>query len=293
MASLKYYFYALRPQQWIKNFFVLLPLVFSKELNEISAVIRSITAFICFCGASSSVYLLNDIIDLEKDKLHPLKKIRPLASGRVLKRVILLIAFFLALSSLSISFHLRLAFGLVIFFYLTSNILYSYLFKQMVIVDVMSIGFFFILRVLAGAIVLNVEISHWLLICTGVLALFIGFNKRRHELTLLRKDASGHRDVLERYSPYFIDQITAVLTASTVIFYTLYTVDSVTIARFGTKSLLLTVPFVYYGIFRYLYLVHRRKKGGDPSRIVLSDNKMIINLILWLVVAVGVIYFQI
>lgn len=292
MTSIKFYIYALRPQQWIKNFFVLLPLVFSQSLIQIASVGTSILAFTLFCMASSSVYTLNDLIDLEKDRVHPTKKLRPLASGKISAKILVAIGLILAISSIYIAFKLNAIFGFTILSYLAMNLIYSLALKEMVIVDVMCIAFFFLLRVIAGAVVIQVEVSHWLLICTATLALFLGFNKRRHELSLLGARAHTHRAILEAYSKYFIDQMIAVITASTVIFYTLYTVDPITVSRFNTKNLLFTIPFVYYGIFRYLYLIHKRGQGGDPTRIILKDHKMIINLGFWLLTIITVIYLK-
>jgi len=288
----KNYFYILRPQQWIKNLFVLLPLVFANRLFDFSALLTDVIAFFCFCGVASSVYVLNDIVDLSADKIHPTKKLRPMAAGKVPLSSAALIAVLLFSVSIYVACLLQLQFGFVLGVYFMINVVYSLWLKQLVIIDVMCIGIFYVLRVIAGAVVIQVEISHWLIICTAVLALFIGFNKRRHELKVMGRHSARHRTVLENYSQYFIDQMIGVLTASTVIFYTLYTVDRRTVELFGSTSLLYTVPFVYYGVFRYLYLVHKRGKGGDPTRVVLTDSKMIVNILLWAVTAVTIIYFR-
>lgn len=289
MNKARYYFYTLRPQQWIKNFFVFLPLVFAGRLADVGLCVLSLLAFVLFCGTSSAVYAFNDLIDLKADKLHPTKKLRPLPSGAVSPAAVSVIGVVLVFMSIGGAVALQVRLAAVIVTYFIGNLIYTYLLKRMVIVDVMCIAFFFVLRVIAGCVVIEVEISHWILICTGLLALFLGFNKRRHELKILSRRAHQHRSVLERYSTYFIDQMISVLTASTVVFYTLYTIDKRTVEYLGTNSLLYTVPFVYYGIFRYLYLVHKRGKGGDPTRIVLSDDKMIINLFLWFVAAAAII----
>ncbi len=292
MKVVKNIVHILRPYHWIKNFFIFLPLVFSNQLFNIEKIFLSTFAFVCFCLVSSSVYIFNDLIDLKADRIHPVKKRRPIASGNVSIELAVFFTVLLSGVGLCVSFFLNPNFALVLLSYFLLNIFYSLYLKHMVILDVMTIGLFFILRVLAGAVIINVDISFWLVICTGLLALFIGFNKRRHELKLLGEDSHHHRKVLERYSVYFIDQMIAVLTASTVIFYTLYTVDDRTVANFATQKLLYTVPFVYYGIFRYLYLVHKRGRGGDPVRIVLTDQKLIINIGLWLAASIFIIYFK-
>jgi len=290
MNKAKCYLYTLRPQQWVKNFFVFLPLVFAGQLTDINLCFLSLFAFVCFCGISSSVYIFNDLIDLKTDQLHPTKKLRPLPAGTVSPIAAVAMGIILLIISLVGAFILETHLGVVILAYFISNLIYTFLLKKMVIVDVMCIAFFFILRVIAGSVAINVEISHWILICSGLLALFLGFNKRRHEIKTLNRSAHQHRKVLEGYNVYFIDQMISVLTASTVVFYTLYTTAATTVSNLGTTHLLFTVPFVYYGIFRYLYLVHKRGKGGDPARIVLSDDKLILNLCIWLILVIIFVY---
>jgi len=281
----------LRPYQWIKNGFVLLPVVFSEKLGDLHALGPVFGAFAIFCAASSAVYIANDLADANADKLHPIKKWRPLAQGGFSPTIAMIMAAGLGVSALAFALMLNGKLGVCIAAYILGNLFYSRLLKHVVILDVMSIGFFFLLRVISGAVVISVNVSEWLLICSAILALFLGFNKRRHEIITTGSAADQHRYVLGKYSVYFIDQMIAVLTASTVIFYTLYTVDAHTVARFGTKGLLYTVPFVYYGIFRYLYLVHKRRQGGDPSRIMMKDRMLQLNVILWLAAAISVIYF--
>lgn len=281
----------IRPYQWVKNGFVLLPIVFAGKLGDSDAVVRVAVAFAAFCAAASSVYIANDLADLEADKLHPLKKLRPLAQGHLAANSCLGLSLLLASASLMTGFFFSLGLGVCLSAYIVGNLLYTRVLKRIVILDVMCLGLFFLLRVVAGAVVISVTVSEWLLICSAILALFLGFNKRRHELIITGKQAAEHRQVLGKYSIYFIDQMISVLTASTVIFYTLYTVDDRTVEHFGSNGLLFTVPFVYYGIFRYLYLVHKRRQGGDPSRIILKDKMLQLNILFWLAAAVGVIYF--
>jgi len=281
---------AMRPRQWTKNLFVLAGVVFGRRLHDPAAVANSMAAFALFCLLSSSVYLINDVADAEQDRQHPAKRARPVASGRLSPGAALTAAAALAAGSLALSLALPLAFTLTAAAYFALNLLYSFALKDVVILDVLAISIFFVLRAVAGAEAVGVEISHWLLICTLLLALFIALSKRRHELVLLEQNASAHRESLTEYTPYLLDQMIAVVTASVVMAYTLYTVDERTVAEFGTRWLLVTIPFVMFGVFRYLYLIHQRGEGGDPDRIILSDRPFLINLLLWTATAGAVIY---
>lgn len=282
---------SLRPKQWIKNLFVILPIIFGRKLFVSPENINTVIAFLLFCMASGVVYVMNDILDVEKDKLHPDKKQRPIASGRVTVRHAAGFALLLGCLSILFSFLLDKTFGWTIIVYLVFNLLYTRVLKEAVIIDVFCIGVFFLLRILAGGVVAKTGVSHWILFMTTLLALFLGFSKRRQELSLYGKTAASHRSVLAKYNPYFIDQMVAVITSSIVIAYMLYTVDGATVGRFGTDHLMFSIPFVYYGIFRYLYLIHEKHQDADPTRLLLSDGKMQINLALWVAVCVGVIYF--
>lgn len=289
---MKYFLFSLRPKQWVKNLFIFLPLIFGKKLFVFPANLSSAAAFLLFSATAGSAYLINDIIDLEKDKLHPAKRLRPIASGKLNKGQARISALILGVLSVAFSFMLNSHFGWVVIAYLVFNLIYSRVLKDIVIIDVFCIGGFFLLRIIAGSVVAEVELSHWIIIMTVLLALFLGFNKRRQELKLLEQRASSHRQVLTKYNAYFIDQMIAVITSSIVVVYMLYTVDARTVKEFGTKHLLYSVPFVYYGIFRYLYLIHRFKKNGDPTRILFSDGKMRLNIVLWLISCIMVIYFR-
>jgi len=291
MKNIKYLFFALRPKQWIKNLFIFLPLVFGKKLFIYPVNLRVIIAFFLFSITASVVYLINDIIDIEKDKLHPTKRLRPIASGKLTVREAWIAAAILGGVFIASSFLLDIYFGIVVASYIVFNILYSKILKDKVIIDVFCIGVFFLLRIIAGSIIANVQISHWIIFMVVLLALFLGFNKRRQELCVLGKEAVSHRRALTRYNLYFIDQMVSVITASIVIAYMLYTVDARTVKEFGTNHLMYSIPFVYYGIFRYLYLIHKIRKEGDPTRILLSDRMMRINIILWISVCISVIYF--
>ena len=283
---------ALRPKEWVKNGLVLAPLFFSQNFLNSTALPRATAAFVLFCLVSSSVYLLNDIWDRERDRRHPLKRFRPLASGKL--SVPLAAGVMLALFGVAIAGSLILdeMFALTLGIYALLNVIYSAGLKNIVILDVFAIAFGFVLRVIGGALVIDVAISHWLLICTTLLALFLGFSKRRHELLLLGDKASSHRDVLADYSPDFLDMMIGIVTASTVMSYILYTVSEETVRRFHTDRLLLTVPFVLFGIFRYLFLVYHRDQGGNPARELLTDSFLIVDVFLWSVLTGIIIYWN-
>ncbi|MBN1353364.1 MAG: decaprenyl-phosphate phosphoribosyltransferase [Candidatus Omnitrophica bacterium] len=284
-------FFALRPQQWIKNFLVFMPLIFGKKLFVFPLNLDTLFTYFIFCAAASASYLINDIIDRKNDQFHPTKSLRPIAAGAVTLKTAWITAVTLGAFSIVIAFAIDRSFGMLMAFYMIFNAIYTKALKNVVIIDVFCLGAFFLLRVIGGSFVSKVVMSHWILIMTVLLAFFLGFNKRRCELKTLKLDALNHRYVLTEYSPYLIDQIIAVITSSVVIAYMLYTVDARTIHEFGTKNLIYSIPFVYYGIFRYLYLVHKLGKGGDPTRLLLLDRPMQINLVLWLGVCIAVIYF--
>ena len=286
----KYIFLSMRPEQWIKNFFVFTALLFSKNLLNLSKDIDALVGFIIFCMITGCSYIINDLVDLEKDKLHPTKSQRPIASGRLNKTTAIKITTIICLVSLSFAFYINSFFGIIVLTYFLLNIGYSIYLKNIVIIDVVTIASGFVLRVLGGAVIISVTSSQWLVLCTILLSLFLGFSKRRHELILLEDNATGHRKVLEHYSPYFLDQMISVVTASTLICYALYTMSKDTIEKLGTSKLIYTIPFVLYGIFRYLYLVHQKEKGGSPTEIVFTDKPMIINISLWVIASVMFIY---
>ena len=282
----------MRPEQWIKNFFVFTALLFSKNLLNLSKDIDALVGFIIFCMITGCSYIINDLVDLEKDKLHPTKSQRPIASGRLNKTTAIKITTIICLVSLSFAFYINSFFGIIVLTYFLLNIGYSIYLKNIVIIDVVTIASGFVLRVLGGAVIISVTSSQWLVLCTILLSLFLGFSKRRHELILLEDNATGHRKVLEHYSPYFLDQMISVVTASTLICYALYTMSKDTIEKLGTSKLIYTIPFVLYGIFRYLYLVHQKEKGGSPTEIVFTDKPMIVNIILWVIASTVFIYIM-
>jgi 4-hydroxybenzoate polyprenyltransferase len=279
----------MRIRQWTKNVFVLSPLLFSGHLFDIDVVLHSIAGFFLFSMIASSVYVLNDIVDAEMDRTHPVKRLRPIASGTLSISVAGIVVATLVPITILAAWLVHPGFAMVLGVYFAMNVVYSYALKRAVIIDVMTIAASFVLRIVAGAVIIDVPISEWLLICTSLLALFLGFSKRRHEITVLEEDAHVHRPVLMEYSTYFLDQMISLVTASTLICYILYTVADETVARFG-KELLYTVPFVLYGLFRYYYLIHQKQTGGDPTTEFLSDKPLLLNVFLWATLIVVIIY---
>lgn len=280
----------LRPQQWLKNGVVLAGLIFSGQATNPEFQNISILTFVAFCLLSSSVYILNDIHDRELDRQHPMKKNRPLAAGKVSILAAGIVGFILALGGLLMAYNINMGLLYVALVYLVLNITYSYLLKNIVIIDVMSIAAGFVLRALAGAVAINVEFSNWLLISTFVLALFLGLGKRRHEIMVLENGASSHRKILDKYSPYLLDQLIGVVTASTVITYLFYTLSSEVSNKLHTDYLYVTIPFVIYGIFRYLYLVHKEEMGGSPTRLLLTDRPLMVDVLLWMASIIVILY---
>ncbi len=283
---------SLRPEQWIKNSFVFAGLIFGLELFNAAAVSRAVAAFVVFCALSGVVYVVNDILDREADRQHPLKARRPIASGALSPVVAGSAAAVLAAGALVAAFWLGVPFGVVAVAYLLLQFAYSALLKHVVILDVLAIAIGFVLRAVAGAVVIGVPISHWLLVDMILLALFLALSKRRHELTLLANGAIEHRKILGEYSAYLLDQMIAVVTASTLVAYIFYCISPETVQKFGTDMLGLTIPFPLYGIFRYLYLVHRREGGGSPSQMLLTDRPLLVCVALWVAAVVVIVYLR-
>lgn len=281
---------SLRPRQWTKNLLVFAGLIFSRSLLDPDRVWRVGATFALFCLLSGSVYLLNDAADVERDRAHPRKRFRPVASGQVPVRVAYVIGAFLLVAGCAGAFALSTRLGLVALAYAILLTAYSAGLKHVVIVDALVIATGFVLRALAGVVVIDAEFSDWLLLCTILLALFLTFGKRRHELVTLDDGAMGHRPILAEYSPQLLDQMIAVVTASTVMAYALYTVSPETHAKLGTTRLPFTIPFVLYGIFRYLYLLYRRDLGGDPSEHLLTDRALLLAVALWGAAVLVVVY---
>jgi 4-hydroxybenzoate polyprenyltransferase len=291
---------SLRPAQWTKNLIIFGPLLLGQRLRDGRyvgtlldghAVLASIAAFVIFCALSGVVYLLNDVADRDADARHPIKRHRPIASGAVTVSAALTTAAILGVAALGAAFWLRPAFGLLGAGYVALLALYSGPLKHVVIIDVLTIAIGFVLRAAAGAVVIGVAISHWLLILTILLALFLALSKRRHELVLLADEATSHRRILQEYSPYLLDQMISVVTASTLLAYAFYTVSPETVQKFGSDRLVWTLPFPLYGIFRYLYLVHQKEGGGSPAEMLVTDRPLLVCVALWVMVLTAIIYW--
>jgi len=280
---------SLRPRQWVKNLFVFGGLIFAQRLFTPS-VWPALSAFAIFCGLSGAMYLLNDVADRDKDRLHPEKRHRPVAAGQLRPGAAIAAAAVLIVLGLAAGTWISPRFALVGLAYVTLLGAYSVWLKHVVIVDVLVVAIGFVLRAVAGALAIDVAISGWLLICTILLALFLALGKRRHEVLALEGNAARHRPILAEYSAGLLDQMIAVVTASTVTAYALYTMSPETVAKFHTQLLPATLPFVLYGIFRYLYLLYHRRLGGNPSDIVIRDRALLINTCLWLLMVVLIIY---
>jgi 4-hydroxybenzoate polyprenyltransferase len=272
----------MRPSNWIKNLIIFAAIIFALEYTDSEKIGLTILTFASFCLASSAVYLYNDVVDREKDKNHPVKSRRPIASGKLPIPVAISSAIFLSLGAVVLSLLVNFETFLALAFYLVINYAYTKVLKHVVIIDVMTIAAGFILRAVAGGLAIQVPISPWLLVCTTLLALFLGFGKRRHELSLLTNDAVSHRRSLEHYSVPFLDQMISVTTASTVVAYAFYTLSPEVVDHFGTRWLSLTIPFVLYGIFRYLFLIFKKDQGGSPTKLLLTDPPLLICILLWL-----------
>ncbi len=280
---------SLRPRQWLKNLIVFAALIFAQRLNQPDLVIRSVLAFLLFCATSGAIYIINDLFDAERDRLHPLKARRPIASGALGFAPAVAAAAVFLVGALLAAFTVSPPFGAILLIYAILNVLYSLWLKEVVIIDVMVIAAGFVLRAVGGGLIIDVPISTWLIICTILLSLFLAFCKRRQELESL-DEAGEHRVTLREYSVEFIDQMINVVTASTVVAYTFYTVSPEVELKLGTRHLYLTVPFVLYGIFRYLYLVHRKGIGGNPTQALLTDRPLLICVALWGMTVVLLLY---
>jgi 4-hydroxybenzoate polyprenyltransferase len=289
-SSLALLFISLRPEQWTKNLIVFAGLLFGGRLTDPPSVLSAFATFAIFCALSGAVYLFNDVADREADQQHPLKRMRPIASGRVSARSASLVATLLGVAGVAAAFLVRPMVGVAAGSYLALLLVYSAALKNIVIIDALTIAGGFVLRAVAGALAVSVPISQWLLVCTTLLALFLAFSKRRDELTGLGDAAIGHRRILEEYTPYLLDQMVSVVTASTLIAYTVYATSQETAERLGTSRLGLTIPFVLYGIFRYLYLVHQKRGGGSPAAVLMADRPLQACVVLWALTVTLILY---
>lgn len=283
---------SMRPKQWAKNGILFAALVFDVQLFLARPFLRTLAGFVVLCLLSSAVYLFNDLADIDKDRLHPKKRLRPLASGRLSRNVALAASVLLLLVSMPVSFVLDWRFGVVAAAYLISNVLYSFWLKHVVIIDVLLLASGYVLRVAAGLALITVErFSPWLYICITLLALFMGFGKRRGELVLLGgSGANSSRKVLQDYTLPFLDELINIVSTATIMAYSLYTFSAPNLP--DNHAMMLTIPFVLYGIFRYLYLIHIKGEGGAPDELVLTDRPLQITFALWGLAAVAVLYLS-
>jgi 4-hydroxybenzoate polyprenyltransferase len=281
---------SLRPEQWTKNLVIFAGLLFGGRLTDPPAVLRALGTFAIFCALSGTVYLINDVADRDADQRHPAKRMRPIASGQLPARTASLVGAVLGAAALAAALLINPMVALAAASYLTLLLMYSAALKHIVIVDALTIAGGFVLRAAAGALAVSVPISHWLLVCATLLALFLAFSKRRHELMLLGEGAMGHRRILEEYTPYLLDQMVSVVTASTLIAYAVYATSPETAERLGTPRLGLTIPFVLYGIFRYLYLVHQKRGGGSPATLLITDRPLLACVAFWALTVALILY---
>ncbi|HHW30960.1 MAG TPA: decaprenyl-phosphate phosphoribosyltransferase [Clostridiaceae bacterium] len=283
----KLYFFivSMRPKQWIKNGFVFAGLIFSRSFLSVKPVLTTFFAFILFSIISGGVYIINDVVDRKKDAMHPKKKTRPLASGKIKAGEALVFAAIVLGAGFCLSYILSISLFYILVTYFLMTLAYSLKLKNIVILDVIIIAMGFVLRTVGGAVAIQVTISPWLILCTTLLALFLALNKRKNELLVLSDDAAHHRKILEEYSPELIDQMLSVVTSTTVMSYALYTFNA-------GKSyyIMLTIPFVLYGIFRYQYLASTKDMGGSPEMALLKDKPLLIDVILWIITSIVIVW---
>ncbi len=282
----------LRPYQWTKNSLVFAALIFSLSFFQTNLLLRSVVAFLLFCAASSAVYIMNDLKDLKEDRLHPLKKNRPLPSGKLPAGIAIAVMTLLAATAIAGSLLLHRKFAVVLGMYFLLNLGYSFGLKKVVILDVMMVSAGFLLRALAGAAVIDVEASRWLFLCTLMLALMLTTGKRYHEISFLQKEAGNHRKSLINYNIPLLEAMLLISGGASILTYSLYTISAETINHIGSPNLIYSTLFVVFGVFRYLYLLYVRAEGGDPARLVITDIPFIINGILWTLSILFIIYYQ-
>ncbi len=280
---------SMRPKQWTKNAAIFAGLIFDRQLFRLNSDLLALAGFIIFCFISSSVYIINDIMDIESDKKHPIKRLRPIPSGQLPVSIALLFALIFTISSLIASFWLSPVFGLLIAIYFLINLAYSKWLKHIVILDVIIIAFGFVLRVASGVSLINVErFSPWLYVVTTLLALYLGFGKRRSEISLLNADAAHHRRVLDGYTLPFLDQMITIVSSTTIIAYSLYTFSAPNLP--ADHTMMLTIPFVLYGVFRYLYLIQVKHAGGAPEELLLTDRPLQLTIIFFGILILLIFY---
>lgn len=289
--KLSAYVTLLRPTQWVKNGFVLTPLLFSGEFAHAGACLKAVLTFVSFCFMSSAVYAFNDVCDVCEDGQHPVKKSRPVASGTITAYMAVFVGGILVALSLILAWYVAGYVALIALLYGSTHVAYSLGLKRVAILDVMVIAAGFVLRILAGSVAIPVTPSQWLVICTIMISLFLGFTKRRAELLNVGNDMPNARAVLKDYSAAFLDQVIAMVTGATIVCYVLYTVDPQTVEMFGTRAMLLTVPSVMYGLFRYIYLIYHLEQGEDPTSTLIHDMPTLINLVVWIALSMLVVRY--
>lgn len=282
---------AMRPKQWIKNLIIFTALVFDQQLFNPASFLRTFAGFILLCLAASAVYLINDLADLEQDRQHPVKRLRPLASGTLSPRVARLAAIVYAGLALGFGIMLGTGFEIILATYMGMNLLYSFYLKHIPIIDVLVLASGFVLRVGAGVVLITVQrFSPWMYVCVTLLALFIGLGKRRAEMVLLADQANSHRRVLDGYTLPYIDHLLSIVSSTTIVAYSLYTFSAENLP--SNHLMMLTIPFVIYGIFRYLYLIHVEGAGGAPEELLLRDRPLLTTAALWALSIVIVLYLS-
>ena len=281
----------LRPHHWIKNTFVFAPLVFSGRFAQINMCLKATLAFISFCMVSSAIYAINDVCDRSEDQQHPIKKLRPVARGAIAPGTAILMGVILMIFGLALAGLLNWFLSLIVLFYIVINITYSLSIKHIAILDVLTIAVGFVLRIVGGGMAISVMPSYWLILCTVMVSLFLGFTKRRVELLAVDPEQNNSRPVLKEYSIAFLDQVISMVTGTTILAYALYTVDAHTQMVLGSRAMLLTLPFVIYGLLRYIYIIYHLKQGSDPTETLLHDIPTIINILLWIATSLLVVKY--
>lgn len=284
MEKIGYVLKLMRPKQWIKNFFVFGALLFSNSFLNFNAIMKSIMVFIVFSLASSTVYVLNDIVDIEKDRAHPKKCKRPLASGKLKIYEALIAGLLIGMIAIGISLKINISVTIVIILYFLNNIIYSFKVKNIVLLDVCSIAIGFVLRVIAGSLAISVPVSGWIILCTFFISLFLGLGKRKGEIKLLKNDAKSHRKILSDYNNSSLDKLINMVLTCTVVFYSIYTVVGA-----ENEYMIFTVIFVIYGIFRYTYLMEVKDITSSPTEVLISDKPLMINIVLWVITCMFVL----
>lgn len=281
---------ACRPKQWTKNVLIFFGLIFALKLTDLALVERAAAGFVVFCFASSAIYLINDLADVEKDRQHPKKRKRPLPARLVTPQQVIVLAAILTVLAVGGSIALGPTFAAITATYVVLMIVYSVRLKHVVLLDVFVLAAGFVIRAAAGAVVVGVPISPWLYLCTVLASLYLGLAKRRNEIVLLSDEAGNHRRILEEYSVPLLDQLIVIVTSSTMMAYSLYTFSAENLP--ADHSMMLTIPFVLYGLFRYLYLVHQKGEGGSPDETILTDRPLLLCAVLWLLTATAILYWS-